>query len=578
MASNPMSREEDDAVLQRYPRRFVVLMILLALVATTLQVVLSVTILEGGWFSGQGAISPFRGGTTNSILMNCSAIRGNELWVSVSLDPLAYPRSTAAMLPKSRLVAIDLKNGDVRETAITLTPAPRGLIVVNDQLWCVSNTVVYQIVDQQAISRKPRRVLNQPSNPFVHEGQVAVIDHTTNDQYELLQFVNNDWSHVGFVAVPQSTAPAAPWSFPDLRVLQTEKSIFLFYSSGSTVTFREGISLTAAPVPASGLLPENLAERWTGRGFAQESVDGSTWDLIPGISNWVTAWEVLEVNGALRIFYNSSNSVANPIQQLELRGQQWINVAASYPPVAVSFSVTGGTPGYLVTDDLRLFQLNGSTLQRMTKGPLISERFRAVQQIIGFSLSYLLATAVLFVGAWRLMLRYRNPRYLYGKRTVQQASLVRRGIARGIDSLISLFPACFWFSNIWDLESRMQQQSGLPGVQNALLWTIFSTFGMWFGSVAVISFMQGRFGFTPGKWFCGIRTLGTTLRPCGLLRSLAREFVVYADSVFFLTWVPGVLLIALTPHWQRLGDLAADTVVVTSASCGRVRGQTHFHG
>ena len=74
--------------------------------------------------------------------------------------------------------------------------------------------------------------------------------------------------------------------------------------------------------------------------------------------------------------------------------------------------------------------------------------------------------------------------------------------------------------------------------------------------------LEGGFGITPGKWLCGIRTLRTTLRPCGVLRALARELMIYVDSMLLFIWLPGILTIAFTKNRQRLGDLVSDTVVV----------------
>ena len=100
------------------------------------------------------------------------------------------------------------------------------------------------------------------------------------------------------------------------------------------------------------------------------------------------------------------------------------------------------------------------------------------------------------------------------------------------------------------------------GITNPFLIVSLSIIAMWVGGILILSVMEGLWGITPGKWLCGIRTLRTTLRPCGVLRAFARELLVYIDSVFLMIWLPGVLLIAFTPHWQRLGDLTADTVVV----------------
>ena len=235
-----------------------------------------------------------------------------------------------------------------------------------------------------------------------------------------------------------------------------------------------------------------------------------------------------------------------------------------FPPELQSFGIAGGSAGYLITDDLRLLKLNGSTFEQVTPGTPISERLRTVLNRLGLLGRYLLVNGLLLLGTWWLMRKYRKADYLYGKQTMTQASILRRGAARGIDLLIAVFPAAFWISVASDVETmnQLQQQTSLIGFQNPAIIVQLSIFGMWLGILLVLSFMEGNWCFTPGKYLLGIRTLRTTLRPCGMLRAFARELLIYADSLLFVTWLPGVLMIAFTPNWQRLGDWTADTVVV----------------
>ena len=198
----------------------------------------------------------------------------------------------------------------------------------------------------------------------------------------------------------------------------------------------------------------------------------------------------------------------------------------------------------------------------MTTGIPLSERFRTVLKLFGLLFCYVLSVGMLVLGTTWLMKIHRRPDYLYGKRTMTQASILRRAIARGIDLLITVFPSVFWTSVVADAHEQIEQQSASMGIKNLVFIVSLSIIGMWISGILVLSVMEGIWGITPGKWLCGIRTLRTTLRPCGFLRAFARELLVYVDSVFLMIWLPGVLLIAFTPHWQRLGDLTADTVVV----------------
>ncbi|MBC8115770.1 MAG: RDD family protein, partial [Candidatus Saccharimonas sp.] len=92
---------------------------------------------------------------------------------------------------------------------------------------------------------------------------------------------------------------------------------------------------------------------------------------------------------------------------------------------------------------------------------------------------------------------------------------------------------------------------------------VASILALWL-AIVVFSLLvvQARWGLTPGKWLCGLRTLRTTLKPCGFARSLVRETVMCVDACNFLCWTPGILSIAFTDCRQRLGDLVADTLVV----------------
>ncbi len=86
----------------------------------------------------------------------------------------------------------------------------------------------------------------------------------------------------------------------------------------------------------------------------------------------------------------------------------------------------------------------------------------------------------------------------------------------------------------------------------ALLWMLVV--------VLVFSFLEGRYGRTPGKWIAGICVLSTNLRPCGFGRAIIRNLLKFVDG--FFNFLVAVLVTALTENWQRVGDLAAGTIVV----------------
>jgi uncharacterized RDD family membrane protein YckC len=88
---------------------------------------------------------------------------------------------------------------------------------------------------------------------------------------------------------------------------------------------------------------------------------------------------------------------------------------------------------------------------------------------------------------------------------------------------------------------------------------IFALFLMNWGYFTLFeAFWNGR---TPGKRVARIRVIQRSGRPIGLLESMARNLVRYVDQIPFF-YAVGVITMFSTRQHQRLGDLAAGTLVV----------------
>jgi len=72
------------------------------------------------------------------------------------------------------------------------------------------------------------------------------------------------------------------------------------------------------------------------------------------------------------------------------------------------------------------------------------------------------------------------------------------------------------------------------------------------------AFWNGR---TPGKKLAKIRVIQRSGRSIGLVESMARNLVRYVDQIPFF-YAVGVITMFITKQHQRLGDLAAGTLVV----------------
>jgi uncharacterized RDD family membrane protein YckC len=159
------------------------------------------------------------------------------------------------------------------------------------------------------------------------------------------------------------------------------------------------------------------------------------------------------------------------------------------------------------------------------------------------------------------MRRHRVPDYVLSGERRRFATLWQRALAQLVD-LVPLgvgfaFPVAAMWRTFSDPESLIEKGALFP------FWFFGLFAAAFFYALLVLlaySYFEGRFGKTPGKWLLGIRVLGTDLQPCGFGRALLRNVLTFADG--FFNFLVGALLVALTENWQRLGDLAARTIVL----------------
>jgi uncharacterized RDD family membrane protein YckC len=141
------------------------------------------------------------------------------------------------------------------------------------------------------------------------------------------------------------------------------------------------------------------------------------------------------------------------------------------------------------------------------------------------------------------------------------ASLTRRAFAQIIDALIMVSPLIFLYGML--MSSFFGADDPFSFLQGGFLKVfgiIFCAFFWMLLCIVVFSIMEGRLGYSPGKRVLGIRVLGTDLQLCGFWRALVRNLLMFVDG--FFNFMVGILVVALNEHWQRVGDMAARTVVV----------------
>ena len=77
-----------------------------------------------------------------------------------------------------------------------------------------------------------------------------------------------------------------------------------------------------------------------------------------------------------------------------------------------------------------------------------------------------------------------------------------------------------------------------------------------------VVFEAGKRGATPGKRLLGLRVVQASGSPITFGQALVRNFLRFIDSMPFFTYGFGVTSCLASRRFQRLGDLAAGTVVI----------------
>ena len=451
--------------------------------------------------------------------------------------------------------------------------------------------MVVRIEGDKATELKPKVLLNRPCDPFLYDGKVAVIDMTKSGTPKLLVLRENEWEDLGTVSTPLSLtwttvdgkqvltpsnkASAVLSQLNDIKVISQNDQFHVFVADGSIVAYRAGLEL-ATP---SALAPDNVDA-------AVDLSDLKDWEVAcPATAKIGLRGKDLFKAGLVDgqpVVITTPSSTTVPFQTSSLIGYRridatWQKTAEKQTPgMSELLTVTDGKKTYVgglsMVQTLRMHEVIGNEIHptgAVVKAPVHPLEKPMKQLVLIGQCVYWPALFMLALGINWLMSHYRPSSYQFGLTTVELASITRRGFARVIDYFLYIIPI-YLFVMAMGMSSKEQVAENMDkmfdfsqgGMFLQLAWLTFGSLLIQLVILLVTSLFQGYWGVTLGKWICGIRTVRTTLRPCGFLRSLLREILIVVDTIFTWIWVPAVLSIAFTSCQQRLGDLAADTIVI----------------
>ncbi|MBC8113564.1 MAG: RDD family protein [Candidatus Saccharimonas sp.] len=493
---------------------------------------------------------------------------------------------------REELWAFDLKTGRVREAIGATFSTYRGWVTDGERLWGIGDREVLETDGTTTVTHRPKRLLNaQTGWAFLYEGCPAVLDRDLSDTERLLVLVDGEWEDKGQIAAPPGSGSRQALVFDEriggailvppatglpryTKVVPVGETYHLFqlhfWGQKGSIYYREGLDLRATPAddsPPSALDPINAPAEsagWTclniecnpyffGFGTLHRA------PLFGGFEG--EFWKPSEKNGTQTTRFAMSKNQADPRLT---RGITFVSQPDGPEIYALAMSQSWGVD---------VFRYDG---ERLTAMPYHIEG--AAQWMVRFWTRFVLkvlgvasvGTVLLLVIGSCLLPKANEASHSFGLTTVQLAPLGRRCLAKGIDLTLLITPVVVqmaWLLSIADSETLYTevtlfsfQYHPEPAQE---LGRLMLPASCWAVTVflAIVRY-EGRYGVTPGKWLCGVRTLRTTLRPCGFARALLRELLMWFDAPLLLTVIPGMTSLLCTDRRQRIGDLIADTIVV----------------
>ena len=538
-----------------------------------------------------------------------SPLSAAEFWGDKFVYTSFSQPTFASTVLNGRFIYTDPESGEVTDSGRLPEFMPScNLMKFGDRLWVVdfANNNNFEFVEGRLQkSDFPTPVTWAPNGQRVLvNGQPGIIKRSKM-RYALWTIVSGKWVESHDIAFPNINHD---WSFGTSRVsfkhlrriwcINQGSQIHVFAHVDGCMLYHDGLELIPASPPDSTpdvQVQSNVPQADDQRSTVTESIeDGSAtgWMLVQDLKQFTDQYphmnpDLIEVNPMLV----EGQPVATMAGRMpsggviadffRLDGKRWSQFATQTFRLGTEWLQTGicsnGKKSYLVaTTPLGKSDVYAveSTGLRLTNGA------RQVEVIGMQHLRHLLVTVpLLFLGlailcglcVWLMMSWFTKLDYEFGHQTVKLASLGMRGLARLIDLVCIVGSAVGlgyvltrgldWFTLFEAMNNRIDHST----IHTAAF--ALAIIGFWLMVVSFSQlFAQAWWGLTLGKKICGLRTLRTSLRHCGFMRSLCRELMMWVDAGYCLCWGLGILSIALTNNRQRLGDLASDTIVVQSKS------------
>jgi uncharacterized RDD family membrane protein YckC len=417
------------------------------------------------------------------------------------------------------------------------------LLPDNDRLWLISKDSIsfYRNGEVETVERPTALV--EFSAPFLMENRPAVLERWPNE----LVLVSHDgasWQNRGSLPIV-APDPGCGCGLSWAKAVADGRGVHVFLEFGSTIYY--GLW---NPESSEDVTWERVTE--TGKGWAPV-----IWRGLPSIFSLAS-----DDNGGALLGLRRDDDGWQEF--VDLGRRRWDDVSVSQVRgqgtliVFLGSSYGGGSVEWVGTD--------GTTV--VSEGR-IGDRPDAVDAMPKFMMTIMgaqyggmiVVPFILAVILSAMMRRHRVTEFSSADQEARFASLTRRAVAQLIDLAIvagpgiGAVPFIMWKSMSGSIEGPPTFAAGV-----AFFAPMLAGIGWAILTALIFTYTEGRSGLTPGKWATRIRVLGTDLQPCGFGRALVRNLLKCIDG--FFNFMVGIMVVALSENWQRVGDMAARTIVV----------------
>lgn len=418
------------------------------------------------------------------------------------------------------------------------------LLSIKDSLWVIDEDLIYVQTGSEFSIITPENSLTEIKDVFNYHGFPGVID-SAEDKVSVKYFKGGQWQEHRVLF--EKNIKSKSGSRRNFKYAEFTDQSFIFMSYGK-VLYYDIIKSS----PASSEFDSTY-----------------NWKTLALISG---DWNVQQLNEELYVFVKRNLNSVTRAEFYKWTGTAWENV---YTEKLSSYNLTR----YLVykKDEyiVLISDIFGPTTYHHIVNGHKSETYQFGESSAPFDMGYMMIYAIgiqlgrhvfpliLALIFSVLMKKFRVPEHKAESFDEQAtfAPLWKRGLAMITDTAMIMIPLIYFYFDFFAEIFTVKNSLANPFMmQRKMLTIMLFVFLAWLGSLFIFSFFEGFWGKTPGKWIFKIKVVNLDHKRLGLGRALIRNFLKIVDG--FFNFMVGIMLVAITRDWQRIGDLAADSIVI----------------